>query len=53
MFETHLILTGDGCYGLGNLADLDRIPRRGPRSFPASFPTSSASAAGPRIFAFW
>jgi kynurenine formamidase len=46
-FDTHLILTGADRYGLENLANLERIPRRGATTMVGSAPTRTARAARP------
>jgi Putative cyclase len=46
-FETHLVLTGADRYGLENLANLDRIPRRGATIMVGLIPYEEAPAARP------
>ena len=52
-FETHLILTGADRYGLENLANLDRIPRRGATIMVGLIPYEQGSGGQARIFASW
>jgi kynurenine formamidase len=52
-FETHLILTGADRYGLENLANLDRIPRRGATIVVGLIPYQEGSGGQARIFASW
>jgi kynurenine formamidase len=52
-FETHLILTGADRYGLENLADLDRIPKRGATIVVGLIPYEEGSGGQARIFATW
>ena len=52
-FDTHLILTGADRYGLENLANLDRIPRRGATIFVGLIPYEQGSGGQARIFASW
>jgi kynurenine formamidase len=52
-FETHLILTGADRYGLENLANLDRIPRRGATIMVGLIPYEEGSGGQARIFASW
>jgi kynurenine formamidase len=52
-FETHLILTGADRYGLENLANLDRIPRRGATIVVGLIPYEQGSGGQARIFASW
>ena len=52
-FDTHLILTGADRYGLENLANLDRIPRRGATVVVGLIPYEQGSGGQARIFATW
>jgi kynurenine formamidase len=52
-FETHLILAGADRYGLENLANLDRIPRRGATIMVGLIPYQEGSGGQARIFASW
>ena len=52
-FETHLILTGADRYGLENLNNLDRIPRRGATIVVGLIPYEEGSGGQARIFASW
>jgi kynurenine formamidase len=52
-FDTHLILTGADRYGLENLANLDRIPRRGATIMVGLIPYEEGSGGQARIFASW
>jgi kynurenine formamidase len=52
-FDTHLILTGADRYGLENLANLDRIPRRGATIVVGLIPYQEGSGGQARIFASW
>jgi kynurenine formamidase len=52
-FDTHLILTGADRYGLENLANLDRIPRRGATIMVGLIPYQEGSGGQARIFATW
>jgi kynurenine formamidase len=52
-FETHLILTGADRYGLENLNNLDRIPRRGTTIVVGLIPYEEGSGGQARIFASW
>jgi kynurenine formamidase len=52
-FETHLILTGADRYGLENLANLDRIPKRGATIVVGLIPYEEGSGGQARIFATW
>ena len=52
-FETHLILTGADRYGLENLANLDRIPKRGATIVVGLIPYEEGSGGQARIFASW
>ena len=52
-FDTHLILTGADRYGLENLNNLDRIPRRGATIMVGLIPYEEGSGGQARIFASW
>jgi kynurenine formamidase len=52
-FETHLILTGADRYGLENLANLDRIPKRGATIVVGLIPYEEGSGGQARVFASW
>jgi kynurenine formamidase len=52
-FETHLIITGADRYGVENLADLDRIPRRGATIVVGLIPYEAGSGGQARVFASW
>lgn len=52
-FETHLILTGADRYGVENLANLDRIPKRGATIVVGLIPYEEGSGGQARIFASW
>ena len=52
-FETHVILTGADRYGLENLANLDRLPRRGATIVVGLIPYEQGSGGQARIFASW
>jgi kynurenine formamidase len=52
-FDTHLILTGADRYGLENLANLDRIPKRGATIVVGLIPYEEGSGGQARIFASW
>jgi kynurenine formamidase len=52
-FDTHLILTGADRYGLENLANLDRVPRRGATIMVGLIPYEEGSGGQARIFASW
>ncbi|HEU4899520.1 MAG TPA: cyclase family protein [Actinomycetota bacterium] len=52
-FETHLILTGADCYGLENLNNLGRIPKRGATIVVGLIPYEEGSGGQARIFASW
>ena len=52
-FDTHLILTGADRYGLENLANLDRIPRKGATVVVGLIPYEEGSGGQARIFASW
>jgi len=51
--DTHLILTGADRYGLENLANLNRIPRRGATIMVGLIPFEQGSGGQARIFASW
>jgi kynurenine formamidase len=50
-FDTHLILTGADRHGLENLANLDRLPRRGRHRRRRAHPHEQGSGGQARIFA--
>jgi kynurenine formamidase len=52
-FETHLILTGADRYGVENLANLDRIPKRGATIVVGLIPYEEGSGGQARVFASW
>jgi kynurenine formamidase len=52
-FDTHLILTGADRYGLENLANLNRIPKRGATVIVGLIPYEEGSGGQARIFATW
>ena len=52
-FETHLILTGADRYGLENLNNLGRIPKRGATIVVGLIPYEEGSGGQARIFASW
>ena len=52
-FETHLILLGADRYGLENLANLDRLPRRGSTVVVGLIPYEQGSGGQARVFASW
>ena len=52
-FDTHLILLGADRYGLENLANLDRIPKRGATVVVGLIPYEEGSGGQARIFATW
>jgi kynurenine formamidase len=52
-FETHLLLAGADRYGLENLANLDRIPKRGATITVGLIPYQEGSGGQARIFATW
>ena len=52
-FETHLVLAGADRYGLENLANLDRIPKRGATIMVGLIPYQEGSGGQARIFASW
>ena len=52
-FDTHLILLGADRYGLENLNNLDRIPRRGATIMVGLIPYEKGSGGQARIFASW
>jgi kynurenine formamidase len=51
--ETHLILTGADRYGLENLANPGRIPRRGATVMVGLIPYEQGSGGQARSFASW
>ena len=52
-FETHVILAEADRYGLENLANLDRIPRRGATVVVGLIPYQEGSGGQARILASW
>ena len=52
-FATHLTLLGADRYGLENLANLDRMPRRGATIVVGLLPFEQGSGGQARIFATW
>jgi kynurenine formamidase len=52
-FETHLVLAAADRYGLENVANLDRIPRRGATIFVGLIPYQEGSGGQARILATW
>ncbi|MEV4351265.1 cyclase family protein [Actinoplanes sp. NPDC049596] len=52
-FETHLALTGADRYGVENLANLDRLPRRGATVFVGLIPYEAGSGGQARVLATW
>ena len=52
-FDVHLILAGADRYGLENLANLDRIPKRGATIMVGLIPYQEGSGGQARIFASW
>jgi kynurenine formamidase len=52
-FDTHLILLGADRYGVENLNNLDRIPRRGATIMVGLIPYEEGSGGQARIFASW
>jgi kynurenine formamidase len=52
-FDTHLLLAEADRYGLENLANLDRIPRRGATIVVGLIPYEEGSGGQARIFASW
>jgi kynurenine formamidase len=52
-FDTHLILTGADRYGVENLANLDRIPRRGATIVVGLIPYEEGSGGQARVLASW
>jgi kynurenine formamidase len=52
-FETHLTLLGADRYGVENLANLDRLPRRGATIMVGLIPYEQGSGGQARIFASW
>ncbi|XVV17207.1 cyclase family protein [Actinoplanes sp. CA-131856] len=50
-FETHLALTGADRYGVENLANLDRLPRRGATVFVGLIPYEEGSGGQARVIA--
>jgi kynurenine formamidase len=52
-FETHLTISGADRYGVENLANLDRIPRRGATLVVGLIPYEAGSGGQARVFASW
>jgi kynurenine formamidase len=52
-FDTHLILTGADRYGVENIANLDRVPRRGATLTVGLIPYQDGSGGQARVFAAW
>jgi kynurenine formamidase len=52
-FETHLVLAAADRYGLENVANLDRIPRRGATIMVGLIPYQEGSGGQARILATW
>ena len=52
-FDTHLILLGADRYGVENLNNLDRIPRRGATIMVGLIPYEQGSGGQARVFASW
>ena len=52
-FDTHLILAGADRYGLENLANLDRIPKRGATIVVGLIPYQEGSGGQARVLASW
>jgi kynurenine formamidase len=52
-FDTHLILLGADRYGVENLNNLDRIPRRGATITVGLIPYEDGSGGQARVFASW
>jgi kynurenine formamidase len=52
-FETHLTLLGADRYGVENLNNLDRIPRRGATIMVGLIPYERGSGGQARVFASW
>jgi kynurenine formamidase len=52
-FDTHLILLGADRYGVENLNNLDRIPRRGATIMVGLIPYEEGSGGQARVFASW
>jgi kynurenine formamidase len=52
-FETHLLLAEADRYGIENLANLDRIPKRGATIMVGLIPYEEGSGGQARIFATW
>ena len=50
-FDAHLVLTGADRYGLENLANLDRLPRRGATVVVGLIPLEQGSGGPARVFA--
>jgi kynurenine formamidase len=52
-FDTHLILLGANRYGVENLNNLDRIPKRGATIMVGLIPYEEGSGGQARVFASW
>ena len=52
-FDTHLILLGADRYGVENLDNLDRIPKRGATIMVGLIPYEEGSGGQARVFASW
>jgi kynurenine formamidase len=52
-FDTHLLLAGADRIGIENLANLDRIPRRGATIMVGLIPYEEGSGGQARVFATW
>jgi kynurenine formamidase len=52
-FQTHLLLAGADRYGIENLANLDRIPKRGATIMVGLIPYEEGSGGQARILATW
>ncbi|GIF08313.1 cyclase family protein [Actinoplanes siamensis] len=52
-FDTHLALTGADRYGIENLANLGRLPRRGATIFVGLIPYEGGSGGQARVLATW
>jgi kynurenine formamidase len=52
-FETHVVLSAADRYGLENLANLHRIPRRGATIVVGLIPYQDGSGGQARVFATW
>ena len=52
-FDTHLLVAAADRYGLENLANLDRVPRRGATVVVGLIPYEEGSGGQARILASW